>query len=125
VDPDIAYAITKAVYDHAEDVRKISIELQDIRLDFATKYLMEGIPVHAGAARYFRNLGTSTNEDYSMARVDFNLSEKDSLYYRWVYDPSELVADAVIDPFLSRSTILSLRLAYDSLFLSIANCHSR
>ena len=59
-----------------------------------------------GAARYFRDLKTATTEDYSMARVDFNLSEKDSLYYRWVYDPSELVADAVIDPFVSRSTIL-------------------
>jgi len=62
VDAETGYTVTQAIYDHAAEVQKISIELQDIRLDFATKYLIEGVPVNAGAARYFREKGVWRNE---------------------------------------------------------------
>lgn len=57
IDAETGYKIVKAIYDHAEDVRKVGIQLQDVRPDFATKYLMAEYPVHPGAARYFKEKG--------------------------------------------------------------------
>jgi len=60
---DVAYAVTKAVFENAEFVRKRGgIRLKDIRLDFATKYLMDAYPVHAGAAKYFKEKGVWRDE---------------------------------------------------------------
>jgi hypothetical protein len=44
-----------------------------------------------GIAKYNRDNSIATGEDYSMARLDFRLSDKDSLYWRMVYDPSSQV----------------------------------
>ena len=41
-----------------------------------------------------------------MARLDFNLSEKDSLYWRMVYDPSETKSDEDIPPFFLGNKVL-------------------
>ena len=57
ITPEMGYEITKAVYEHADEVRKIAAELQEIRLDFATKYLLKDVPVNAGAAKYFKEKG--------------------------------------------------------------------
>lgn len=55
---DIAYAVTKAVYDNAEFVRKRGgVKLKDITPEFATEFLMPAYPVHAGAAKYFKEKG--------------------------------------------------------------------
>ena len=58
-----------------------------------------------GIARLFSNLSTKTTEDYSMARVDFHLSDQDNLYYRLVYDPSNTQSDTVILPFFGGSDV--------------------
>jgi TRAP transporter TAXI family solute receptor len=60
---DVVYEITKAVYENAEFVRKRGgIKLKDIDLDFATKILMPAYPVHAGAAKYFKEKGVWRDE---------------------------------------------------------------
>ena len=62
VGADVGYNVTKAVYEHAEEVRKINNLMSNINADFATKYLMKGIPVNAGAARYFQEIGAWRDE---------------------------------------------------------------
>ena len=59
---DYAYTLTKAVYDHTAEAQKASKLMANIRLDFATKYLMKGVPVSAGAARYFKEKGAWRDE---------------------------------------------------------------
>lgn len=54
---ETGYNITKAIYDHAEDARKASKLMSNITIEFATKYMMAGIPVNAGAAQYFKEQG--------------------------------------------------------------------
>ncbi|MFK7944568.1 MAG: TAXI family TRAP transporter solute-binding subunit [Paracoccaceae bacterium] len=55
---DVAYAITKAVYENAEFVRdRGGVKLKDITPEFATEVLMPAYPVHAGAAKYFQEIG--------------------------------------------------------------------
>ena len=63
VPEDVAYAVTKAVYENAEFVRQRGgVQLKDINLEFATKYLMPAYPVHAGAAKYFKEKGVWRDE---------------------------------------------------------------
>ena len=57
LDEEIVYQVTKAVFDNAEEVRSLGVQLQDIEPEFATRYLLQGFPVHPGAARYFREVG--------------------------------------------------------------------
>lgn len=58
ISEDVCYTITKSIYENAEYVRdRGGIKLKDISLDFATEYLMSAYPVHAGAARYFKEKG--------------------------------------------------------------------
>ena len=54
---EIVYQITKAVYDNAEEVRSLGVQLQDIDPQFATRYLLTHFPVHPGAVRYFKEVG--------------------------------------------------------------------
>jgi TRAP transporter TAXI family solute receptor len=51
---DVAYKVTKAVFDNAEEVRSKGVQLLDISKDFASKYLIPEYPLHPGAARYFK-----------------------------------------------------------------------
>ena len=63
ISEDVVYEITKAVYENAAFVRKRGgIKLKDIDLDFATKILMPAYPVHAGAAKYFKEKGVWRDE---------------------------------------------------------------
>lgn len=58
VPEDAAYAVAKAIYDNAEFVRQRGgVPLKDIKAEFATKFLMKAYPVHAGAAKYFKEKG--------------------------------------------------------------------
>lgn len=54
---DAGYAITKAVFENAEEIRASGAQLRDIAPDFATRYLLPKFPVNAGAARYFKEKG--------------------------------------------------------------------
>ncbi|MFN4088675.1 MAG: TAXI family TRAP transporter solute-binding subunit [Alphaproteobacteria bacterium] len=54
---DAGYAITKAVFDNAEEIRASGAQLRDVAPDFATRFLLPGFPVNAGAARYFKEKG--------------------------------------------------------------------
>jgi len=54
---DTGYTIIKNIYDHAEEIRKISPVLRLINLDFATRFLMPAFPVNGGAAKFFKEKG--------------------------------------------------------------------
>lgn len=62
VDNNTGYTIIKTIYDHAEEIRKISPVLKLIQMDFATKFLMEGFPVNGGAAKYYKEKDVWRNE---------------------------------------------------------------
>ncbi|RAI02286.1 hypothetical protein DLJ53_13050 [Acuticoccus sediminis] len=57
VTDEVGYAVTKAVFDHAEEVRNVSMELRNIDLEYAVKYMMPFVPVNPGAAQYFKEKG--------------------------------------------------------------------
>ena len=55
---EIVYEVVKAIYENAEFIRdRGGPNLKLINHDFATKFLMPAYPVHAGAAKYFREAG--------------------------------------------------------------------
>ena len=56
------YAITKAVLDHAEEVRAYGRPLGAITLELAVGRLMPAFPVNAGAAQYFKEQGVWREE---------------------------------------------------------------
>ncbi|MEP3113766.1 TAXI family TRAP transporter solute-binding subunit [Nisaea sp.] len=58
ISEDVGYAVTKAIYENAEFVRKRGgVKLKDITPEFAMEFLMPAYPVNAGAAKYFKELG--------------------------------------------------------------------
>lgn len=62
LDPEIAYQVTKAVFENAAEIRKVGVQLQDIDLKFGVDYLLTEYPVNAGAARYFKEKGVWRDE---------------------------------------------------------------
>ena len=57
IDEQTAYEVTKSVLDNVAYVTGKGSELQDVSLEFATKYLIPKYPVHPGAARYLKEKG--------------------------------------------------------------------
>jgi len=60
-----------------------------------------------GTAQSSANFASTASEDYSMERVDFRLSDKDSFYWRYLYDPSNAIAPqalAIFDQTTNRTT---------------------
>lgn len=57
LEPDVAYKVMKAIFDNAEEVRALGVQFKDIDLQFGVDYLVDGFPVHKGAARYFKEKG--------------------------------------------------------------------
>src|SRR3546814_13899298 len=37
LDPEVGYTVMQAIFDHAEDVRSLGVQFEDIRLDFGAK----------------------------------------------------------------------------------------
>ena len=68
VSEDTAYAITKAIFDHVEEVRSKGVQLEDVSLEFATKNLIPQYPVHPGAAKYFQEKGV-WRDDLTVAEL--------------------------------------------------------
>lgn len=62
VTDDEAYAVCQAIFDDPEQVRRVGSQLQDIDVEFAVQFLLEGFPVNAGAARYFQEQGVWRDE---------------------------------------------------------------
>lgn len=62
LDPEICYEVTKAIFENEAEIRKIGVQLQDIKLQFAVDYLLADYPVNAGAARYFKEKGVWRDE---------------------------------------------------------------
>ncbi|MCG8548556.1 MAG: TAXI family TRAP transporter solute-binding subunit [Alphaproteobacteria bacterium] len=62
IDAETAYNVTKSLYDNSERAQKVSKLMRNIRLDFATRYLMPQVPVNAGAAQYFKEKGVWRQE---------------------------------------------------------------
>jgi TRAP transporter TAXI family solute receptor len=57
VSEDVAYKVTKAIFDNEAEVRSKGVQLEDVSLKFATSQLIPEYPLHPGAARYFREKG--------------------------------------------------------------------
>ena len=56
-------------------------------------------PSVGGVAEYNSDFSSAATEDYSMERMDIHLSEKDNLFWRYVYDPSEGVVPRPLPTF--------------------------
>jgi hypothetical protein len=54
-----------------------------------------------GTGKYITNFSSSTTENYALARMDFHLSDKDTVYWRYVFDPSNAVLAQPIATFQS------------------------
>jgi len=50
---------------------------------------------------YIVDISNRTTEDYSMSRMDFNLSDRDTFYWRYVFNPSEAINPSAITPFFA------------------------
>jgi hypothetical protein len=50
---------------------------------------------------YVVDLRNRTSEDYSMSRMDFNVSNQDNFYWRYVFNPSEAINPIAISPFFA------------------------
>jgi uncharacterized protein len=57
IDAEVGYKVTKAVFDQAEELRKVGTQLRDVSLENATRWLLVGYPVNPGAAQYFKEQG--------------------------------------------------------------------
>ncbi len=68
VDEATAYNITKTIYEKIKQAKKVPKLLENVHLDFATKYLMKDIPVHPGAAQYFKEKG-AWRDDLTIAKL--------------------------------------------------------
>lgn len=62
VTAEVGYTVTKAVFDNAEETRKVSMELQNIDPEYGVRFMMQGVPVNAGAAQYFKENGLWRDE---------------------------------------------------------------
>ncbi|WP_026988490.1 TAXI family TRAP transporter solute-binding subunit [Fodinicurvata fenggangensis] len=62
LDPEICYKVTKAIFENEAEIRKIGVQLQDIKLQFAVDYLLTEYPVNPGAAQYFKEKGVWRDE---------------------------------------------------------------
>jgi carboxypeptidase family protein/TonB-dependent receptor-like protein len=54
-----------------------------------------------GTAEAIANFSAPATEDYAMERMDFRLSDKDSFYWRYVFDPSESVSPLPVPTFVN------------------------
>jgi carboxypeptidase family protein len=54
-----------------------------------------------GTAEYLSSPSSPTTEDYTMMRMDYHLSDKDNLYWRYIFDPSESLTPLAVPPFAS------------------------
>lgn len=62
IDAEVGYKVTKAVFDQAEEIRSVGTQLRDVSLENATRWLLKGYPVNAGAAQYFKEKGVWRND---------------------------------------------------------------
>lgn len=54
LDDEVAYQITKSIFENEKEAKSISKELNGLNIDEATRFLVQGVPVNKGAARYFK-----------------------------------------------------------------------
>ncbi len=57
VSAEVGYEITRTVFAHLEELHGIAQVLTSVRLEDATRYLVAGVPVNAGAAQFFKEQG--------------------------------------------------------------------
>jgi len=57
-----------------------------------------------GTAQYITDFSQAANEDYSMERMDFRLSDKDNFYWRYVFDSSSSVIPRPLPTFVEAIT---------------------
>ncbi len=62
VSHEVAYEVTRAVFENLEDLHSISDVLTSVTLEDATRYLVSDLPVNAGAAQYFKEQGVWRDE---------------------------------------------------------------
>lgn len=57
VSAEVGYEITRTVFSHLDELHGISQVLTSVRLEDATRFLVPGVPVNAGAAQFFKEQG--------------------------------------------------------------------
>lgn len=57
VSDEAAYELTRAVFENLDELHTIAEVLSSVTLENATRYLVAGLPVNAGAAQYFKEQG--------------------------------------------------------------------
>lgn len=62
VSEEDGYALVKAIFENAEEVRALGVQFLDIDPAFGAEYLVAGYPVHRGAARYYKEAGLWTED---------------------------------------------------------------
>ena len=62
-------------------------------------FLPNGRNLGGGVAEFIANSSNSATDDYALERMDFRLSDKDSFYWRYVFDPSNAVIPPAGIPF--------------------------
>ncbi len=54
VEEEVAYTVMKAIFDNVEEVRELGPQFDDIDPEFGRDFLVQGFPVHKGAARFYK-----------------------------------------------------------------------
>jgi TRAP transporter TAXI family solute receptor len=57
VDDEMVYELCKAMYEHLDELHKLSAVAGATTKESAVKWLMSDYPVHPGAARYYKEIG--------------------------------------------------------------------
>jgi carboxypeptidase family protein/TonB-dependent receptor-like protein len=77
-----------------------SVPVNPVALPYVNLYpLPNGRNNGDGTALFISNFSSRATEDYAMERMDFRLSDKDSFYWRYVFDPSESVGPEAVPIF--------------------------
>jgi carboxypeptidase family protein/TonB-dependent receptor-like protein len=76
--------------------------LNPVAVPYVNLYpLPNGLNQGDGTAQYLFNFSAPATEDYSMERMDYRMSDKDSFYGRYVFDPSQSTAVEPVPIFVT------------------------
>jgi TRAP transporter TAXI family solute receptor len=59
---DAVYDIVKTIFDHLDEVKEMAPDLEDLTPKLAVSLIVRDVPVHPGAAKYFKEIGAWSND---------------------------------------------------------------
>lgn len=54
VSEEVGYEIMQAIFENTDAVQDLGVQFKDINLEFGAEYLVDGFPIHKGAAKYYK-----------------------------------------------------------------------